>query len=335
MVLGSVLRKLHSEPVLTPERIKNAGETFQLIYPPLNPDLLIEAEKVKLCIIPLSLEELSRLWQVFFQIPYSLSLAYQAEVVIIDGQETARPALPVQRRNLYVRTFRNPTIEAILSQKTTNDPLLPGQPIIKGDIVALSGKQLRGEINLVRLGGMEVSPLDVSDAQVRFQLDEPPFQVDALRAGVYGAQVIQRIPMGTPESPHKGFESNVAAIVLRPTITVTNSPVTTTVDANNVTWYETDLTVNFTPKVGTNQRVSLLLNEYNPPANRTAYAYQYDLTPVPYPPGPPLGSLVTHIKIATPATYVVRVQVDGAESVPDLGPDPVHPLYTDPQVNIA
>ncbi len=335
MVLGSVLRRLHSEPILSPERIKNAGDVIKLVYPPLTPDLLIEVEKVKLGIIPLSLEELSKLWQVFFQIPYSLSLAYQAEVVFLDGKEIAQPGLPVQSRNVYVRTFRHPAIESILSQKDLTKPILSGQPVLKGDILVLSGRQLKGDVNLVWLDGMEIPPMDVTDSQVRFKVDEPPFSVDALRAGVHGVQVVQHIPMGTPETDHKGFESNVAAFVLRPSITVPPPVVTSSVDSHGITWYETDLTVNFTPKVGLDQRVSLLLNEYNPPSNRPAYAYQYDLTPVPYPPGPPVSNLSVHVKISTPADYLVRVQVDGAESLLDPGPDPLHPLYSSPKVTIA
>jgi len=241
----------------------------------------------------------------------------------------------VQSRNVYVRTFRNPEIDAVLSQASLSDPLLPGQPIVKGNIVALSGRQLRGEGTAVRLGGMEIAPLDVSDAQVRFKIDEPPFPADTLRAGVYAVQVLQGLRMGTPETDHRGFESDAAALVLHPSITVSNTPVTSSTDASLVTWYETDLTVHFTPKVALGQHVLLLLNEYDPPSDRVAYAYQYDLTPAPLPPGPPLPSLTTHVRISTPAKFVVRVQVDGAESALDLGPDPVHPLYTNPQVDIS
>lgn len=335
MVLGSVLRVMNSESLLSRDRVKLAQQTVLSAYPSYPANLLSEVETVKLYLQSLGLEELSKLWSVFFQIPYSLSLAYQASAVFIDGQESAEPALPVHSRNVYVRTFRNPQIDAVLSQAGLSDPLLPGQPIVKGNIVALSGRQLRGEVTVVRLGGMEVVPLDVSDLQVRFTLDEPPFLPDTLRAGVYGAQVIQRLRMGTPETDHRGFESNAAALVLRPAISVSHTPVTSSTDLHGVTWYETDLTIQFTPKVALGQHVLLLLNEYDPPLNRQAYAYQYDLTPAPLPPGPPLASLTIHVKISTPAKFLVRVQVDGAESVLDLGPDPVHPLYTAPQVDIS
>jgi hypothetical protein len=335
MVLGSVLRGLHTEPLLSAERVKAAGDTLKATYPALSPDLVTEVETVKLYLLPLGLEELSKLWSVFFQIPYSLSLACQASVVFVDGKEAARPSLPVRSRNVYVRTFRNPSIEAVLSQKDLTKPILSGQPVVLGDYLVLSGRQLKGDVTLVRLDGIEVPPYDASDTQVRFQLAAPPFAVDALRAGVHSVQVVQHIPMGTPAADHQGFDSNAAAFLLRPSITVSSTPVTTSVDLNLVTWYETDLTVHFTPKVGLDQHVLLLLNEYNPPSNRPAYAYQFDLTPTPVPPGPPLDHLTTHVRISTPADFLVRVQVDGAESVLDLGPDPLHPLFSSPKVTIA
>ncbi len=334
-VLGSVLRKVHSEPILTPERINTAGVVVKGFNTKLTPDLLTEPETVKLNIVPLSLEELSRLWQVFFQIPYSLSLAYQAEVVFVDGDEMASPALPVQSRNIYVRTFRHPVIDSVLSQKGLAQPILAGQPVMKDDILVLAGRQLKGDVNTIRLDGMEVPPLDITDTQARIKLSEPPFDVDALRSGVHGVQVLQHIPMGTPETDHNGFESNVAAFVLRPAITIPPFTVTTSVDAHGVTWYAADMLVQFTPKVGLDQHVLLLLNEFNPPSNRPAYAYQYDLTPTPFPPGPPLASLTAKISISTPGDYLVRVQVDGAESVLDPGPDALHPFFSAPKVTIA
>jgi hypothetical protein len=336
VVLGSVLQKLHSEPQLTPQRIKNAQDTvrsdYQTTDPNLQPDLLQEVEAIKLSLTPLGLEELSKLWSVFFQIPYSLSLAAQASVVFIDGRETAHPALPVLSRNVYVRAFRSPLIERVLSQKDPAGPILADQPISLGDILVLDGKLLKGDQSMVRLGNTEIAPLDMSETRLRFQLGEPPFPTDTLRAGVAGVQVVQHLPMGTPATDHRGFESNVAAFILRPAIKVTNSPVVKS-PAGAVTWYDTDLTIQCTPKVALGQRVFLMLNEADPPPDRPAYSYQYDLTTAPYPAGPALTSLKAHIHLSTPADFLVRLQVDGAESV-DPGPDLLHPSFHDPMVAI-
>ena len=75
-------------------------------------------ERVKFTQSPLSLEELSKLWSVFFQAPYALSVAYQATVVLIDGEENPSPALPVLTRGLsdrgvHIAVGPFPAIESI------------------------------------------------------------------------------------------------------------------------------------------------------------------------------------------------------------------------------
>jgi len=46
------------------------------------------------------------------------------------------------------------------------------------------------------------------------------------------------------------------------------------------------------------------------------------------------SAALTVVDVAA-AKYLVRVQVDGAESPLDPGPDPEHPFYLSPQVTIA
>ena len=94
-----------------------------------------------------------------------------------------------------------------------------------------------------------------------------------LLAGVKGVQVIHRIKMGDPETDHRGTESNVAAFVLRPTIT--NGPVigagdivgmtssTELVDGVTVQLRAGSLRLDFDPNVGKEQRVTLFLDQLN------------------------------------------------------------------------
>ena len=94
-MLGAVVRDIHAKPVLLRQMIEDAiaSEPF------LNGSNLGEApEQVKFTPIALSLEEMSKLWSVFFQAPYALSVAYQGTVLLIESEETAQAALPVLRR---------------------------------------------------------------------------------------------------------------------------------------------------------------------------------------------------------------------------------------------
>jgi hypothetical protein len=69
----------------------------------------------------LSLEELSKVWSVFFQSPYVLSVAYNGSAVLI--KPTSRAAsLPVQTRNIYVLPFRQPTIDKVVSSPANLNP---------------------------------------------------------------------------------------------------------------------------------------------------------------------------------------------------------------------
>ncbi len=98
-LLGSALRALHAGPTLTRAQIEAAVVSAD--YPFLaTSNLGDEIESVKFSPIPLNLEELSKLWSVFFQTTYNLSVAYMASVVFIEGQETAGRALPVQTRTV-------------------------------------------------------------------------------------------------------------------------------------------------------------------------------------------------------------------------------------------
>ena len=129
--------------------------------------------------------------------------------------------------------------------------------------------------------------------------------------------------MGDPETDHRGTESNVAAFVLRPTIT--NGPVigaggivgmtssTELVDGVTVQLRAGNLRLDFDPNVGKEQRVTLFLNQLNagPGIRPRAYTFR-----APAGNGVPDGSDdVTSVVIpftrVVAGTYLVRTQVNG------------------------
>ena len=120
-LMGSVVHILHAQPVITPAWVdfaRNHGD-----YPFLvTSDLGIEIERVKFTPQAFSLEELSKLWSVLLQTPYSLSIAYIASVVFVEPQAPETRALPVQERSVIVV------------------PSAAGEPIVSPDM--LDGLQL-------------------------------------------------------------------------------------------------------------------------------------------------------------------------------------------------
>ncbi len=310
-LLGCVTQSLHAHAVITRKMIKDtiANPIFNYLA---KSNLADEIELVKFTPIANSLEELSKLWAIFFQTPYALSLAYQGTVVSINSEESHQAALPVRERNLYVAPFRQPVIEEVRSPAGTN------QPIVSGSTLVIRGQRLNGEGMQVRVGPNEpVNPITLSDTEFHLPLTEPPFSAAALRAGVQGVQLIQPAMLGTPPTQHGSIESNVAAFVLQPTVV---PPVTVaTVDS------QTQVTLQLNPNVGKDQRVVLLLNELG---SATPKAYSFTAATR----ASDTDTIAVPIRgVKKPADYLVRVQIDGAES--PLNADVIG-RYVSPKVTI-
>ena len=90
-LLGSVVSAIHAHPRLPPEAIRGTVGRERSLRDSDLEFQVAQIEKVKLTPINLSLEELSKLWSVFFQVPYALSVAYEASAVLI---EAGAPRLP-------------------------------------------------------------------------------------------------------------------------------------------------------------------------------------------------------------------------------------------------
>lgn len=315
-LLGSVVRTLHDRPVLTRQMIKNtiADPTFPFLH---DSNLADALETVKFIPASLSLEELSKLWSVFFQTPYQLSVAYIGTVIFIESEEAPQSALPVRERNLYVVPFHQPVIEQILPAEGAD------KPIVADSTLVIMGKKLRGDITQVRINVIEVTPAqgDISEMQITIPLPA------GLQAGVQGLQVVHQMLMGTPPVPHKGVESNLIAFVLHPAITnVTISNLKGTGSAPR----SADLTIKLKPIIGKEQRVVLLLNEIS---NGEAASYTF----VAESHTTDTDTITIPVSGVKAADYLVRVQVDGAESPLITDTDvssPTYNQYTVPKVKI-
>lgn len=312
--LGIVARTLHAQPVLTPVAIQAAVQAAAGADPDhylLDADLQAEPERVTLTPLPFTLEELSKLWSVLFQTPYALSMAYLASVVRIEAEETPQRALPVRVRSIAALPFRRVVIERVVAAADAR------LPVVMGETARLLGTGLGGPVAFVRVGAAELPPVagSVRGTQMDVALTDP-----ALRAGVLGVQVVY----------DDGVESTVAPLVLRPDVAVEQDDITA--DAVPIT---------FSPPVGRRQRVRLLLNAVpgDPPA-----AFAFDAPDDNgLGPGEDETTEITFPIANVPAgDYLVRVSVDGAESVltasdpPDFDPrdpDTAGP-YDGPSVTI-
>lgn len=310
-LMGAVAAYLNARPQLTPVDIKDTVITPAAAVPDSDPrhflgqsDLPAQPEQVRFVLEAAELDELARIWDLFEQTPYSLTLVYRASVAIVEAADlTPRPSLPVRQPLLYVRPFAEPFIEKLVPG------LGEGMPVTDGSEIILEGRNLRGEITRVMVAGMEIIPPadQTTPSLVRFNLP------GGLKAGLHGVQVVHRLWMGDPPVEHRGFESNVAPLVLHPRITgVAKSAVTPAAGLFNLT-----LTVTVVPGLRKDQRVTLLLN-------RTADSGEFAFSLPPLAADAPSAAIKAS-KVAA-GEYYVRVQVDGAEN-PLIDLNPASPTF--------
>jgi hypothetical protein len=306
LLLGIVTRALHSQPVITREMIQImlADPNFSFLA---ESDLEHAPDLVRLTPVPLSLEELSKLWSVVFQLPYVLSQVYRASVVRIEGMEAPQPALPVASTAVVVDGSMGPVLEAFFSQATSAAPPVLEGPLVTGSFLVVAGRNLLAPVTRVRVGEIDLEPDPPSASATTLKVALPA----SVLAGVHEVSVIHRrgaVPSALDRS------SNPLRFSLRPTITASFA-------AGNVT-------VDLAPSVGQAQRVKLLLNEVEAPAGQVPRAFAFDAPPRSSP--LPVASLVIPAPGLAAGTFLVRVQVDGVDSL--LSADPVAGRYSAPQV---
>lgn len=313
-LLGAVVRTLHAQPVLTRQNITDTITDPAYSYL-AESDLAEQIELVKFTPTLTSTEELSRLWSIFLQVPYTTSLAYQGTVVLIESEVTPQTPLPVEARNVYVLPTGRPLIENITAQTAAGDAI---DAIDRTVTLFIQGMELRGDVTKVRLGVTEVIPPNTDISNTQIKLDLALLSASDLRAGVQALQVIHELLIGTPATPHTGVESNAAPFVLHPLITAVSSA-TVTGPPREVT-----VTVTVDPIVGKDQRVELMLNET---VTTDPKAFSYALTAR----TADLSTLDFPIGDVPAGTYFVHLQIDGALSVYLDGGG----QYTVPEVTIT
>jgi hypothetical protein len=203
-LLGSVIQILHAQPVLSPGMITavTVSDPPTFLFPS---NLADEIEHVKFTPLSLTLDDLSKLWSTFFQTPYALSLAYQASVVFIEGEETPPEILPVLEPRFFVNVFTDPHIDAAV-------PLLPADKVIlTGSSIRILGRDLQGSENAVFIDGNEIvagAVSIVSNLEIDVAL---PVEISAGKHLLF----IQKIISGA-EVPHPvRIMSNIVPLVVR------------------------------------------------------------------------------------------------------------------------
>jgi Pvc16 N-terminal domain len=336
ILLGYGMQLLHEMPVLTRPAIRNALSPSLVVtnnHIPANlrdlftSGLADQVEQIKITQSFLTTEAMSNLW-LAFSAPYRPTAVYEVSVVLIESVQLGGSAPPVRAFTVGASTFRQPVIDQVRSRHDTAHEFDASRPIVPGDEVALVGRQLRGDVTQVFVDDGEVTDgLQISDQQITFPVPS------SLLAGIHTANTAQLQLMGLPPSPHQGVESNIVALTLNPLLSALS--VTLTQAASGAAPRVGTISVDVDPEVGRDQRVTLLLNEFQPPPTsvRSPWAYRFAAPPRSQA-GAPGSSRTLTIPFVdvVPATYLVRLRIDGAESPLGIG---ASGGYDSPQLVIA
>jgi hypothetical protein len=309
ILLGYAMQLLHETPVLTRDAIRTALATPSPVSMPNGlsalaaTDLADQVEQIKIVPQNLNMEELSKLWTAF-QGHYRPTAAYHVSVLLIESDRPTKTALPVRDRTITVSPFRFPHIEEIVSDLGPNLPILPNSTIV------INGAQLQGDSTRVIIAGDEYTTdaEGITDEKIRIALPSN------LRAGINSVQIVHKLMLGIPPAEHRGFESNIVAFVLVPTMT-------------NISESATEFVIDVEPMLRKSQRVVLALNN-----KTTGTAYTFSIRPL----AADSSQVTIPVSGLDPGEYFVRLQVDGAEtSLLDLDPQsPTFKQFIPPQAEI-
>lgn len=289
-LLGKVLSLFHTQPVLTAKVIEDALLDRRTKDTPFvqddflaNSGLAEQVESIRLTQTTLNLEELSKLWSILFQVPYALSVTFQASVVFIEQDVPLSQPLPVRERQVKALPLRQPQIT-----------LVTPTTLKAGETLTLRGQQLLTDRTTVEFGTQFVSiqPGEGSASELSIPLP------DDLQAGIKSVRIRHYNNWGGSEAPdwRPGAASNLAAFVLQPKI-------------EELVKADKKLTATVTPPVGKQQAAFLLLNEDgdDPDARMIRLpAEKID--------DPETKTLEFNLPADMRGEYFVRLVIDGAQS---------------------
>jgi len=292
ILLAWAMKVFHDTPVVPRATIQTA--LADLLLNQVTPEaqlissstLANQLEHIRITPETLTTEEIYRLWTAF-QTSYRPTTSYQVSVVVIRDTSEYSSNPPVQKRTVSVLPFNAPVI----------DGLTPNM-VVTGDTITLKGRNFLGDVAADTLvsfdGAAGVAPSTVQSTALRVVVP------GTLQAGTRSLRVVRSITFPSSATPHTGFTSSPVPFQLLPTIT-SPAPIKTTLGGT--------LTLQVTPAVGSMQSVLLHIGDR---------AIPLDARPTT---DPPTSNTLTFSipNDIPPATYPLRVEVDGAQS--KLSPD--------------
>ncbi|HLQ10414.1 MAG TPA: DUF4255 domain-containing protein [Ktedonobacteraceae bacterium] len=330
-LLGRVMRILYDHPVLSAAEIQAAMQES---------DLQNQIERIRITMQPLNIEEIYRLWT-GFQTQYRLSVSYEAAVVLIESTRAVSrplPVLQIGRDGLGATVVPDRFPYPVLFSAQVKNIVLPAPPgnfgspdvsgtppiALQGDTLIIQGHLLSGPaVHVVFASLQSQSPPPISlgkHSGDSIEITIPPDTSGQWPYGYYMLTVqIDQLPPSPTSPQFPPQNTNSLVVALAPQIDPKTRPVALK-KANG----DINLTLKSVQKVLVGQKVSLLLNDQEIPSDpRAADTNALSCT----------GPIIEQSK--KPATYTLRLRVDGVDSIPFNRPinpqQPWDPFKNPPQ----
>lgn len=321
-LLGSTIRTLLDQSILERDAIQETIARSDFLA---NSTLVNQVNKISFSMNSMTPEELTRIWSTLFRSPYSLSIAYVGKAVLIEGAKSGKTALPV-RNVLMNAAIKQLVIEEINSSTGKN------QPITTKSNLTILGQNLSAPYTEVRIGNIKVIPQEVKNKIVEWNLSQmDKGELKKLNPGIQSLQIVHSERKHSIIDPIRYIESNAMPLVLCPIVTEKNIKL----DKVRASWnqsYSAEITIIIEDlTVDREQRVSLLMNEIS---NTNPEAYVFPAKPR----KTETELLNFFVRDVKAGEYLIRVQIDGAESsleIDEIQGSPTFGQYYKPKLTIG
>lgn len=305
ILLGYVLQLFHDNPILNRETIAGAlatgsGSIFTALS---NENISDHLNQIRLTMEHPDEDFMSNVWGVF-NTNYRPSVIFHASVALIETPVSFQTGIPVQRYDVNVYPLNKPHIDQIESLDN------PSGLVSFGNDIRIIGSNLAQTNVRVQIGLMTLEATDLDEIQREF-IDIEGTALADVRAGVNAVRIIHDLDLGIPSVAHRGYQSNVVALVIHPTFINLN----VSLSGGGPNPRHGDISLTIQPPVHRDQRVKLLLNEVGT-SNPTGYTF---VAP-PRTNNTPESDFTFEVSGIVAGNYFVRVEVDGAASQLSVNP---------------
>lgn len=293
-MLGEVMLALEHEPALSKTTVASAIADSEALE---DSDLVDALARLRVTRQLMTIDDFSKVWSIFYQVPYTLSLAYEVNHVMIESADTTPVPTPVAHPGLWVAPMSSLRLDnAGAKEGSSIPPVWGGALHVQGQ--GLGKAELALEVDGTAL---VMTGVGQGETSLSIPLDSATFGAPSLDVGVHRLQAIA--PKSSVDQPnHLRARSNALAFALAPTITlgaVAAPPGGITATGS--------IAITFSPGIQPDQEVRLLLDRRGGGASGQVVLPGRDLIEV----GPAVTNLSFDFTDLLRGRHLVRADVDG------------------------